>query len=153
MSYWARASTSADGISLGKLLPEGLATASDLAPFGFPWSPQLRNLSIIRELQRACEKRAWNSNNKKFVLAAFPQCVVNSLLVLLVIAFFAVTIFFRGNLELTFSFFWSCFCHCMRFITLRTRPVNFDRRQSLYLDARPFSLHHSSCRLSSCVSV
>ena len=42
---------------------------------------------------------------KKFVFAATRQCdEVNSLLVLLVIAFFAVTDFFRSNVGLTFSF-------------------------------------------------
>ena len=35
---------------------------------------------------------------------AIPKCEVNSLLVLLVFAFFAVTNFFHGNVELTFSF-------------------------------------------------
>ena len=44
------------------------------------------------------------NNIKKFVFAAIRQCEVNSLLVLLVIAFFAVTDFFRSNVELTFSF-------------------------------------------------
>ena len=56
--------------------------------------------------------------------------------------------------SLRFPFFWSCVCHYMRFTTLRTRPVNIDRKQTLFLDARPFdSLHLSRCRLSSCVSV
>ena len=56
--------------------------------------------------------------------------------------------------SLRFPFFWSCVCHYMRFTTLRTRPVNIDRKQTLFLDARPFdSLHLSKCRLSSCVSV
>ena len=45
------------------------------------------------------------NNIKKFVFAAIRQCEVNSLLVLLVIAFFAVTdFFFHSNVELTFSF-------------------------------------------------
>ena len=93
--------------------------------FGFPWSPQLRNRSIIRELYQACARLAGNnSNNKKLVFSPIRQREVNSLLVLLVIAFFAVTDFFRSNVELTFSFFWSCVCHYMRFTTLRTRPVN-----------------------------
>ena len=73
--------------------------------FGFPWSPQLRNLSIVRELQRACAKHAENNSNiKKFVLAAIRQWKVNSLLVLLVIGFFAVNDFLRSNVGLTFSF-------------------------------------------------
>ena len=65
---------------------------------GFPWSPQLRNLSIM---QRARAKRA----EIKFVFPAIRQCEMNSLLVLLVVSFFAVTnCFFRGNVELTFPF-------------------------------------------------
>ena len=51
-------------------------------------------------------------------------------------------------------FFWSCVCHYMRFITVRTRPVNIDRKETLSLDAGPFdSLHLSRCNLSSCVYV
>ena len=60
------------------------------------------------------------------------------------------------NVELTFSFFWSCVCHYMRITTLKTRPVNIDRKHTLilFLDARSFdSLHLSRCRLPSCVSV
>ena len=30
--------------------------------------------------------------------------------------------------SLRFPFFWSCFCHCMRFTTQRTRSVNIDCR-------------------------
>ena len=37
---------------------------------------------------------------------------------------------------LRFPFFWSCVCRYMRFTTLRTRPVNIDRKQTLFLDAR-----------------
>ena len=56
--------------------------------------------------------------------------------------------------SLRFPFFWSCVCHYMQFTTLRTRPVNTDRKQTLFLDAGPFdSLHLSECSLSSCVSV
>ena len=52
--------------------------------------------------------------------------------------------------SLPFPIFWSCVCHDMRFTTLRTRPVNIDRKQTLFLDAGPFdSLHLSRCRLSS----
>ena len=32
--------------------------------------------------------------------------------------------------SLRFPFFWSCVCHNTRFITLRTRPVNIDRKQT-----------------------
>ena len=56
--------------------------------------------------------------------------------------------------SLRFPFVWSCVCHYMRFTTPRTRQVNIDRKQTLFLDARPFdSLDLSKCRLSSCVSV
>ena len=56
--------------------------------------------------------------------------------------------------SLRFPFVWSYVCHYMRFTTPRTRPVNIDRKQTLFLDARPFdSLHLCKCRLSSCVSV
>ena len=40
----------------------------------------------------------------QFDFAAIRQCEVNSLWVPLVIAFFSVTNFFRGNVKLTFSF-------------------------------------------------
>ena len=97
----------------------------------------LANLSIIREQQRACAKRAGNNNNiKKFIFPAIRQCEVNSLLVLLVIAFFAVTDFFRSNVELTFSF--------LLVLRLSLHAVYYAKNetseQSLYmfLDARPF---------------
>ena len=52
---------------------------------------------------------------------------VNSLLVLLVIAFFAVTNFFAAAMwSFCFPFFWSCVCHYMRFTTLRRRSMNVD---------------------------
>ena len=60
-----------------------------------------------------------------FVFAAIRQCEVNSLLVVLVIAFFDVTNFlFAVMWSLRFPFFWCCVGHYMRFTTLRTRPVN-----------------------------
>ena len=113
--------------------------------FSFPCSPQLTNLSIIRELQRACAKRA--GNNKKFVVAAIRRWEVNSLLVLLVIAFFAVTNFFRGDVELTFSFLL-----VLRFsLHAVYYAKNETSEQSLFLDARSFdSLHLSKCRLLTC---
>ena len=58
----------------------GLQRPLILPLFHFSWSPQLRNLSIIRELWRACPRRAGNNNNfsnKKFGFAAIPQCGVN----------------------------------------------------------------------------
>ena len=56
--------------------------------------------------------------------------------------------------SLRIPFFWSCVCHYMRFITVITRPVNIDRKQTLSLNAGPFdSLHLSRCSLSSCVYV
>ena len=33
--------------------------------------------------------------------------------------------------SLRFPFFWSCVCHYMRFTTLKTRPVNIDRKHTL----------------------
>ena len=92
--------------------------------FGFPWSPRLRNLSIIREQQRACAKRA-GKNNKKLIFAAIRQCeFVFIILVQLVIAFFRLCRmhFFPAVLwSLRFPFFWSCVCHYMRFTALRTK--------------------------------
>ena len=78
------------------------------------------------------------NNIKKFVFAAIRQCEVNSLLVLLVIAFFAVTDFFRSNVGLTFSF--------LLVLRLSLHAVYYAKNetseQSLYmcmfLDARPF---------------
>ena len=115
--------------------------------FGFPWSRQLRNLSIIRELWRACAKRAWNNNNfnnKKFGFAAIPQWSEYSLLVLLVIGLVsALTNFYRFDVELSFSFLLAVYY-----------AKNESSERSLFLDARPFdSLRVSRCRLSSCVSV
>ena len=76
------------------------------------------------------------NNIKKFVFAVIRQCEVNSLLVLLVIAFFAVTDFFRSNVELTFSF--------LLVLRLSLHAIYYAKNetseQSLYmfLDARPF---------------
>ena len=78
--------------------------------------------------------RQWNNNN----FAAIPQCEVNSLLVLLVIAFCAVTDFSRSNVELTFSF--------LLVLRLSLHAVYYAKNetseQSLYmfLDTRPFGL-------------
>ena len=59
---------------------------------------------------------------------------MNSLLVLLVIAFFALTNFFRGDVELTFSF--------LLVLRLSLHAVYYAKNetseQSLFLDARPF---------------
>ena len=77
-----------------------------------------------------------NNNIKKFVFVAIRQCEVNSLLVLLLIAFFAVTDFFRSNVELTFSF--------LLVLRLSLHAVYYAKNetseQSLYMsgDARPF---------------
>ena len=82
-----------------------------------------------------------SSSSQRFVIR---QCKVNSLYQFLSALMWS----------LRFSFFWSCVCHYTRFTTLRTRPVNIDRKQTLFLDARPFdSLHLSRYRLSSYVSV
>ena len=107
-----------------------------------------RTVASMRET--GWEQQQLNNNNiKKFVFAAIRQCEVNSLLVLLVIASFAVTDFFFPTVmwSLRFPFFWSCVCHYMRFTTLRTRPVNSHCTCS----SMPDLLAHY--RLSSCVSV
>ena len=56
---------------------------------------------------------------------------MNSLLVLLVIAFFALTNFFRGDVELTFSFLL-----VLRLAVYYAKNVSSE--QSLFLEARPF---------------
>ena len=82
-----------------------------------------------------------SSSSQRFVIR---QCKVNSLYQFLSALMWS----------LRFSFFWSCVRHYTRFTTLRTRPVNIDRKQTLFLDARPFdSLHLSRYRLSSYVSI
>ena len=73
---------------------------------------------------------------KELVFAAIRQCEVNSLLVLLAIAFFTVTDFFHSNVELTFSFVLA-----LRFsLHVVYYAKNETSEQSLYmfLDARPF---------------
>ena len=104
--------------------------------FGFPWSPQLRNLSSIRELWRSCAKRAANNNNfnnKKFRRRSDPtRWSEYSLLVLLVIGLVsAVTNFYHGDLELTFSF--------LLVLRLSLHAVYYAKNetseQSLFLDA------------------
>ena len=112
--------------------PRGvLATASDLAAFRLSMIAPVKK-SVNHSRTVASMRETAENNIKKFVFAAIRQCEVNSLLVLLVIAFFTVTIFSPGNVELSFPFFWSCVCHYMRFSTPRTRPVNIDRKQSLF---------------------
>ena len=80
----------------------GLATAFDLAAFRLSMiAPVKKSVNHLRTVVSMHETGCSN----KFVFAAIRQCEVNSLLVPLVIAFFAVTnFFFRGNVELTFSF-------------------------------------------------
>ena len=66
---------------------------------------------------------------------------------LLVIAFFALTNFFLGDVELTFSFL-----PVVRFsLHAVYYAKNETSEQSLFLDARSFdSLHLSRCRLLTC---
>ena len=76
-----------------------------------------------------------NNNIEKFVLAAIRQCEVNLLLVLLVIAFLAVTYFFGSNV-LTFSF--------LLVLRLSLHAVYYAKNETserslyIFLDARPF---------------
>ena len=85
------------------------------------------------------------NNIKKFVFAAIRQCEVNSLLVLLVIAFFAVTDFFRSNVELTFSFLLVLRLSLHAIYYAKMRPVNSHCTCS----SMPDLLAHY--RLSSCM--
>ena len=68
----------------------------------------------------------WEQQQEVPVFAAIRQREVNSLLVLLVIAFFALTNFFRGDVELTFSFLLVLrfSLHAVYYAIKRTRPVN-----------------------------
>ena len=71
----------------------GLATAFDLVAFQLSMiSPVKKSVNHSRTV--ASMRETAENNIKKFVFAAIRQCEVNSLLVLLVIAFFAVTDFF-----------------------------------------------------------
>ena len=74
----------------------GLATAFDLAAFRLSMiAPVKKSVNHSRTVA-SMRETGWEQHyNKKFVFAATRQCdEVNSLLVLLVIAFFAVTDFF-----------------------------------------------------------
>ena len=83
----------------------------------------------------------------KLVFSPIRQREVNSLLVLLVIAFFALTDFFRGDVELTF--------YCLLVLRFSLHAVyyatNETSEQSLFRDARSFDvLHLSRYRLLTC---
>ena len=71
----------------------GLATAFDLAAFRLSMIAPVKK-SVNHSRTVASMRETAENNIKKFVFAAIRQCEVNSLLVLLVIAFFAVTDFF-----------------------------------------------------------
>ena len=131
----------------------GLATAFDLAAFWLSLiAPGKKSVNHSRTVASMRETR-WeqqqnNSNNKKFVFAAIRRRELNSLLVLQVIAFFALTDFFRGNVELTFSFLL-VLCFSLHEVYMYAK--NETSEQSLFLDAGSFdSLHLSRCRLLTC---
>ena len=72
----------------------GLATAFDLAAFRlFIIAPVKKSVNHSRTVA-SMRETGWEQH-QEFVFAATRQCEVNSRLVLLVIAFFAVTDFFR----------------------------------------------------------
>ena len=117
----------------------GLATAFDLTAFRLSMiAPVKKSVNHSRTVV-SMRETGWEQHQhliKKFVFAATRQCEVNSLLVLLVIAFFAVTDFFRSNVELTFSFplVLRLSLHAIYY------AKNETSEQSLYifLDVRPF---------------
>ena len=111
----------------------GLASAFDFAAFRLSMiAPVKKSVNHLRTVGSMREK-GWE---QQFVFAVIRQCEVNSLLVLLVIAFFAVTDFFRSNVGLTFSF--------LLVLLLSLHAIYYAKNetseQSLYvfLDARPF---------------
>ena len=108
--------------------------------FGFPWSPQLRNLSIIREpCVASMRETGWEQYQHQEVCLRCDSRVWSEFaLGLLVIAFFAATDFFRSNVGLTFSFLLvlRLWLHAVYY------AKNETSKQSLYmymfLDAGPF---------------
>ena len=86
---------------------------------------------------------------KKLAFVAIRQCKVNSLLVLLLIALFAVTDFFSAviNVELTFSFLLVLRLS-LDVTTLRTRPVNSHCTCSSIPD---LSAHRQAFKLCFCL--
>ena len=81
-----------------------LATAFDLAAFRLSMiAPVQKSVNHPRSV--ASMRERVGNNNNKFVFAAIPKCEVNSLLVLLVFVFFAVTNFFSTEMwSLRFPF-------------------------------------------------
>ena len=80
----------------------GLAMAFDLADFWLTMIAPVKK--FVNHPRTVASMRVTGREYNKFVFAAIPKCEVNSLLALLVFAFFAVTNFFHGNVELMFSF-------------------------------------------------
>ena len=128
-----------DNKFLSFLVQGGPATAFDLATFWLSMIAPVKKSVNHSRMQRACAERAENNNNiKKFVFAAIRQREVNSLLILLVIAFFAVTDFFGGNVRLTFSF--------LLVLRLSLHAVYYAKNETseeslymyMFLDARSF---------------
>ena len=133
----------------------GLATAFDIAAFRLSMIVPVkksvnhsRTVASMRETGMEQQQQKVRLRSDWTVWSEFAFAPVGH-------CFLCCNQFFSAVIwSLRFPFFWCCVCHYMRFTTLRTRPVNIDRKQTLFLDARPFdSLHLSKCRLSSCVSV
>ena len=113
----------------------GLATAFDLAAFRLSMiAPVKKSVNHSRTVA-SMRETGWNNINK-FVFAATRQCEVNSRLVLLVIAFFAVTDFFRSNVELTFSFL--LVLHLSLHADYCAKNETSEQSLYMFLDARPF---------------
>ena len=103
-----------------------LGIGSDLAAFQLSMiAPVNKSVNHSRTVASMRETGWEQQQHQEVHLPAIRQCEVNSLLVLLVIAFFAVTNFFRGDVELTFSFLLVLrFSLHAVYYAKRTRPVN-----------------------------
>ena len=119
------------------LKQEGLATAFDLAAFRLSMIAPVkksvnhsRTVASMRERGREQQQREVRLRSHSIVWSEFAFGPVGH-------CFLCCNQFLSAVMwSLRFLFFWSCVCHYMRFTTLRTRPVNIDRKQTLFLDAR-----------------
>ena len=107
-----------------------------------PVKKSVNHSRTVASMRETGQEQQYYNKIKKFVFAAIRQCEVNLLLVLLVIAFFAVTDFFGSNV-LTFSF--------LLVLRLSLQAVYYAKNETserslylayMFLGARPFgSLH------------
>ena len=121
----------------------GLATAFDLAAFWLSMVAPVKKSVNHSRIVASMRETGWKQKQQEVCLRSDSTVWSEFAFGPVGHCFLCCNQFLSAVMwSLRFPFFWSCVCHYMRFTTLRMRPVNIDREQTLFLDAGPFdSLH------------